>query len=269
MKKQLIALAAAAALVAVLGLAACDGGNGNGNGGGNDPQPTPAPTPSTDPTPNPQPGADPTPTPDVKSVTVSDLYRYTGVYKDPAGYEITFVYLTPDVEGPDTDYIFDIKMFVQKLTREKIDPSIEAMERGDSPGYVDVEYQAQAIGNMITLLMTWRNQYDRFIEYQVWVIKADGTMAENSELFAAKGVTEEQVLAKVRESVKPLLDSPDGDYGDLTDLVKEAYEKTMSDANINGHLPFYINDEGHLAVVVKVYSIAGAAYYNNFLDLGF
>ena len=104
MKKTLIALVACAALAATLAIAGCTpGGNGNGgNGGsGNDPAPTPSPTPSPDPAP-------------VLSVTVSDLYRNTGIYKDPAGYDINFVYVLPKVTGPDTDYIFDINMFVQK-----------------------------------------------------------------------------------------------------------------------------------------------------------
>ena len=261
MKKQLIALAAGLALVAALGLAACDGGSGNGGNGGNGGA-DPTPTPGTDPTPAPSPEP-------VKSVTVSDRFNYTGVYKDPAGYEITFVYITPKVEGPDTDYIFDINMFVQKLTQEKIEPAVEAMERGESPAYVDVEYQAKAIGNMISMVMTWRNQYDGFIEYQTWLIKADGTKAENADLFAAKGVTEEQVLAKVREQLDAIVEHPGDAQDDFAAMVKEAYDKTMSDDNINGHMPYYINDEGHLAVVATVYTIAGAGWKIYFLDLGF
>ncbi len=259
MKKTLIALVACAALAATLAIAGCNpgGSGGNGNGGsGNDPAPTPSPTPSPDPAP-------------VLSVTVSDLYRNTGTYKDPAGYEIFYAYVLPKVTGPDTDYIFDINMFVQKKNKELVDPALTAMENGDSPAYVDVEYQAQAVGNMITLLFTWRNQYDGITEYQVWLIKADGTKAENAELFAAKGVTEEQVLAKLRETLEAFVEKPGDAPGDMEALVKEAYDKTMSSDNINGHLPFYVNDEGHLAVAVTMYTIAGAGWKTLFLDLGF
>ena len=260
MKKTLIALVACAALAATLAIAGCNpggsGGNGgNGNGGsGNDP--TPSPTPSPDPAP-------------VLSVTVSDLYRNTGTYKDPAGDEIFYVYVLPKVTGPDTDYIFDINMFVQKKNKELVDPALTAMENGDSPAYVDVEYQAQAVGNMITLLFTWSNQYDGITEYQVWLIKADGTKAENAELFAAKDVTEEQVLDKVRATLESIVEKPSAEHGDFGAMVKEAYDKTMSSDNINGHLPFYVNDEGHLAVAATVYTIAGAGWKTFFLDLGF
>ncbi|MBQ3386006.1 MAG: hypothetical protein IJG53_01650 [Eggerthellaceae bacterium] len=259
MKKTLIALVACAALAATLAIAGCNPG-GSGGSGGNEPTPSPTPTPTPSPSPDPAP---------VQSVTVSDLFRQTGVYKDPAGYEITFAYVLPKVTGPDTDYIFDINMFVQKKNKQFVDPALTAMANGESPAYVDVEYQAQAVGNMITLLFTWSNQYDGITEYQVWLIKADGTKAENAELFAAKGVTEEQVLAKLRETLESIVEKPSAAHGDMEALVKEAYDKTMSSDNINGHLPFYVNDEGHLAVAATVYTIAGAGWKTFFLDLGF
>ena len=255
MKKHLIALAAGVALVATLGLAACTGGNG-----GNDPQPTPDPTPA--------PSPDPTPTP-TTSVTVSDLYNYTGVYKDPSGTELVFVFILPKVEGPDTDYIYDINSFVAQKKTDFVDPAVDTMQKGGSPGYFDVEYQAKAIGNMISMIMTWRNQYDNVIGYQTWLIKADGTKAETADLFAAKGVTEEQVLAKVREQIAAFVQTTDGIPADMAAMVQEAYDKTMSEDNINGHMPYYINDEGHLAVAATVYTIAGAGKKVYFLDLGF
>ncbi len=261
MKKTIIALLAALALAATVALAACVPGGGGGNGG-NDPTPTPS--------------TDPTPSPEVKSVTVSELFKYSGIYKDPYQGEVVFSFLTPKVEGPDTDYIFDINAVVQKATKEYIDPTIAAMEKGDGIGWNSVEYEAHVVGNMISMCMRWSGIMDKsMFGFETWLIKPDGTKAENSELFAAKGVTEAQVIAKVRDQLGNLVQKPDYDAiaqtngKDMADMAMDVYNKTFSDANINGHLGYYINDEGHLAVIVKVYSVADAEYYYRILDLGF
>ena len=249
-------------MVAAAALALClcgcitggsDTDNGNGNGSGNN---------------NGTDNANTTPT---TSVTVSDLTRTTGVYKDPNGDQIPFAYALPKVDGPDTDYIFGINDFVAQVDKDYVQTSLDAMQQGGYLGWPTVDYQAHAIGNMISVCLYWQGYFTRSdFGFQTWLIKADGTKAENAELFAAKGVTEAQVLAKVREQL------PEPDYAtieasagkEMVQMVKDAYEKTISDANINGHLGFYLNGDGHLEVIVKEYSVAGAECYYKTLDLG-
>lgn len=257
--------AAVAAFALGLCLIAC-------NGGTKDPEPAPSP----DPTPTPVPNQDPTPAPEpVKSVTVSPDYSYSGTFKDSFGTTYTFSYKLPKIDGPDTDYIAKIQSTINALRTEKIDPGVQSMEIGREPGWNKVEYEAQAAGNIITLLFTWSNPYDNLPEYRLFVIKADGTMGENSELFAAKGVTADKVLAKVRELLAEKVGG--NDYAaieatlgkEFADEARAAEEKTLSDSNINTHMPFYINSEGHLAVVATAYTAAGAGIKLYFFDLGF
>lgn len=264
MKKITAAALIACSALLALGLAGCivpgNGGNGGGNGG-------------TDPTPAVYPTPEPSPTPTL-SVTVEDDYSYSGIYKDPDFGEIPFAFVLPKVTGPDTDYIAEINTFIAKL-RQDAESSRQYMEAGNGMGYVSIEYQAHAVEDMISIIFTWRNAYENDTNFKTFLIKADGTKAENTALFAAKGVTADQVLAKVREQLEAI-DGP-FDYDaivamagkEMADLAKEANDKTFSDANISTHMPFYINDEGRLAVAATYYTIAGAGHKTYFLDLGF
>ena len=56
---------------------------------------------------------------------------------------------------------------------------------------------------------------------------------------------------------------------EMADMAQAAYDKTFSADHINGHMPYYINDEGHLAVVATVYTVAGAGHKTYLLDLGY
>lgn len=271
MKKTTAAALIACSALLALGLAGCivpnsggssgDSGNGS-NGGSADPASTVDPTP------------DPTPATPTVSVTVAEDYVYTGIYNDPYLGEVAFSFVLPTVTGPDTDYIAEINAFSASL-REKAEASRQFMESGQGLGYVSIEYQAHAVDDMISLIFTWRNPYDNITEYKTFLVKADGTKAENTALFAAKGVSADQVLAKVREQLEAAGGSFDYDAvlagagKEMADMAKEAYDKTFSDTNINTHMPFYINDEGHLAVVATYYTIAGAGFKTYILDLGF
>ena len=274
MKKRLsFVLIAVAATALVLGLCAC----GNVSASMRDSSPSRAIESDTakDLTPTRIPRDVPKVELATTTVKVTDLFRETGTYRDPDVGEITYVFALPKVTGPDTDYIFDINMFVAKKNRDLVGPALTAKEQGGPMGYFDVEYQSQTVGSLVSILMTWRNLYDGITEYQTWLIRSDGTRAENSALFAAKGVTKEQVLAKVREQLGALVQKPDYEAikqmagKEMADMAMEAYEQTFSDDNINSHMPYYINDEGHLAVVATVYTIAGAGWKTYFLDLGF
>ena len=276
MKTNRILLTVAAALAAfVLGacLVACDGGgNGGGNGGGQTPTPTPVPsqTPSgTDPASDPTPATSPT-----KAVTVTDLFRFQGTYKDPNGYDIHYSYVLPKVDGPDTDYIYDINAKVAAMNDDYVQPAIKDMEKGRSLGWGKVEYVSGTAGSITTIMMTWSNAYDNIPLYATWIIGPDGRQAEASELFAAKGVTSDQVLEKVRELLGELAtndyDAIEQALGkEFADETRECDEKTMSDANINTHMPYYINEDGHLAVVAIHYVVAGGGLKVYFFDLGF
>ena len=45
--------------------------------------------------------------------------------------------------------------------------------------------------------------------------------------------------------------------------LEEVREKTLSDDNLNDCQSLYISPEGHLYYVIKVYSVAGADYYEH------
>lgn len=242
--KKLLTILAVAVLAAVLavGMAAC-------NGGGKDPKPG------------------------TQSVTVSDGYGYGGIMTTADGREVIFAYSLPEITGSDSDYIYGINQELAQIKKDYVDPGVAAIQRGEEPGWPSVCYTARPVGNIVSIMLDMQNMYTNIPDYRIWNIKADGTQATNAELLAAKGVSEADFLAKVKDTLIALNDF---DYNqvmqaagkDMADEMQAAYNRTLSEENINIHMPIYINDEGHLAVIAKSYTIAGAGYVIRYLDLG-
>ena len=264
--KRFISTIVAAIAACSLGLClmACDGG-------GKDPSPTPTSAPT--PTPTPAPDSVPALAPE-KAVTVTDLFRSSGTYKDATGMTITYSYSLPKVDGPDTDYIYEINAAMAAAQKDYVDPSLSAMQRGESIGWGHVEYTAGKAGDITTIMLVRSNAYDNLPLYDTWIIGIDGRQAETTELFAAKQVTADQVLAKIREM---LSEYTSNDYDaiekalgkEFADETRACDEKTLSDENINTHMPYFINEDGHLCVVATTYVVAGAGFKVRVLDLGF
>lgn len=245
-----IALTALAATAVVAALAACTKG---------DPAPAPTPTPDPDPVKN--------------EVTVQDAICTT-VTTTVDGNEYIYTYVIPEVTCTvQSPFVKEIQQTLDTIEATMVEPAIEALQAKDEPGIVSVDYTAKAVGDIISICVTIINNYDGIPSYYVWNVKADGTQATDAELLAAKGVTQDQYVAKITDTLGYFIN---GNYEelentvgkDMADEVRRADQKTLSEDNIKA-TPLYVNDEGHLAAIAKVFTIAGAGYKVYFLDLGF
>ena len=221
------------------------------------PSETPSPSPSVKPA---APAASPVPspegTPNPALAYITDVYSSQGEYIDGVGNKYAYSFSVPrfDLTGSAAE---TVNANIADMLSPLVDESVDLMRGGYSLSIVSIGYDAYLNGDLLSLVA--RVNYDAdYTDYYVWNMNVStGAVAEEDELFAYTGMGADGT---------PLLSVVSGCVGahcaalyrDLTQrFAREQYDKTLSLDNLSA-ARYYLDADGVMQVIVKVYQLAGA-----------
>ncbi len=202
-----------------------------------------------------------------KAVYAEDLLSEQGDYEDSVGNSYYYSYRLPKIAGPDTEDIRRINAEIGKLKKDYIDGELEAIKEGTSLSVFDAGYSCVNWNGITSVLVRIHMDGD-YTLYRCWNLSQDGKEADNADVTALFGLTPESFVKAAHDAVEPAVDF-DPDWFDKSEReeMQRIKEKTLSEDNINASLPVYITADRGLGFVCRVYSMAGAEYYENLFEI--
>jgi len=240
----------------LLALCACSGGESPAAS----PSPAGTPSPSVSPSPaeTPPAGAPAPSSPAPEPFAVSDLINETGVYEDSVGNRTTYVYTLPHIDGGSA-YADTVNDEMQALYETYIEPEFENMEGGYSLVTMEVGYDVYRNADVTSLFIHLYNDWGTSL-YWCYNFTPDGGEVTNRELLTLAGMTEEDFTDAARGILTEATawrDAP----AEMNDELERVRRLTLAEDNCNAAMPMFLNDDGCLAFIARVYSVAGADYY--------
>ena len=200
---------------------------------------------------------------------VVDAYAET--YTDEFG---TYVWRVPKImlSGGNVSSIND--ELWENLFVGAISENHEGIQQGNTFVIYDViDYDWTVIGNILSLLITTNIADMSWTDYYVYNISVpDGTVLSKQDVLSHCGLTDSLYKETARQALYAFhfscYEESIYEHNDVAGIeyADEALAKTISAENIVEALPF-INNKGELCIVCPTYSIAGADYYYNIINL--
>ena len=202
-----------------------------------------------------------------KAVYAEDLLSEQGSYEDSVGNSYFYSYRLPEIMGPDTEDIRKINAEIGELKKDYIDGELEGIKEGTSLSVFEAGYSC-VTWNGITSVMVRIYMEGDYTLYRCWNLRQDGTEADNADVTALFGLTPESFAKAAHDTVEPVTDfDPEWFDKSVSEEMQRIREKTLSKDNINASLPVYITADRGLGFVCRVYSMAGAEYYENLFEI--
>ena len=175
-----------------------------------------------------------------------------------------------------SDYSYSLPFInIDSTDAKKINAEIESKFKTKS-GYA-IKYVSYVNDNVLSLVIS--NEFDGgFIEYFSYNIDIyTGKALSNKDLISLKNITETTYLSKLKEAYKnkyiKMYGTKDkisnGQSGITLEEYQAQYDKTVADKNISIETPLYLNSNGKLCNIGRIYSLAGADAYNYEIELDF
>ena len=194
---------------------------------------------------------------------IGEISADDGTYVDGDGnsYEYSFHIPMLIAHTPDADRINSaITAFAGDMLREQY----SNMEKKYGLSCYEITWNAYWHGSMVSLVLEMRMDFNDVRDYAVYNYDFSmGREVANREILEQLGCTEEEYLELLRTSAVQWFD---GLYGELPAQYKNAfYDRqrawTGSDENVSMDRMMYLDENGALAVVMPVASLAGADWY--------
>ena len=197
-------------------------------------------------------------------ISFTERCNYSDEYTDSYGNTCTYSYCMPVVQGG-TSYAEAVNNDLMFLYSYYVEGSLENMSYGNTLEYPKVSWVSACYQGYTSLLVKIYSAYD-CDEYYVWNFAPNGSgLTSNSDLFSLVGMSSSSFTSRVAEILEAQLSINDTD--DASDSVKQqisdARARTLGSNNVHDYLSVFITDEGTLCFIGRIYSIAGADYYDH------
>ena len=191
----------------------------------------------------------------------------SGEYADASGNRYTYSYSLPLVSG-DTDYAASVNKELDEIYETYIAPELRHMDAGNSLVTTYTSWRTAEYKGITSLLVCLYNSWDES-NYFIWHFTVDGEPVTNAELLDALGLSGDAFTAAVTERLTAHLGPSKTDYkSEEIRAAMEAYrEKTLTPENCSAELPIYVTPYGTVCFVGRVYTPAGAGYYDHLFIL--
>lgn len=189
----------------------------------------------------------------------------TATYTDSVGSEQTYSYAIPafNVDSADASAM---NAEIESVCGGYAEEMKMAEAEGFSLSTYSVAYEASQNGSIVSILITVTMESD-VVEYHVYNLDAaTGAKAAGADLIAAAGLTEDDFIAAAQQvasdKFKELYGAMEGDS-----VYEEQYAKTMSADAYSLATPMFLNGDGKLCIVARIYAMVGAPYYDYVLEV--
>ena len=218
--------------------------------------------------PTPQPTV--APPPPVSEVSISSgsavysLVDRSGSYTDSLGNSYTYQYKVPafGCTGPDTELLSEE---LYNALMPIVDRELAAMQNGSSLTVSRIDYSAYSNGRYVSVLCSMLYP-DGSYGYKAVTLNADtGFRATNAELMQYAGISGEQFGTLAAQAAADKFVQLHGQPGDNV-MLSQAYNDTVSASNFSSP-QLFLDGNGRLAFAAKIYSVAGASYYEYILSV--
>lgn len=191
----------------------------------------------------------------------------SGEYTDGSGNRYTYSYSLPLVSG-DTDYAAAVNKELDGVYETYIAPELQHMGAGNSIITTFASWRAAEYKGVTSLLVYLHNNWDESA-YQVYHFTADGEQVTNAQLLDTLGLSGEAFTAAASEKLSDQIGYDPANYksDEIRAAVEACLEKTLAPENCNAEIPIYVTSSGTVCFVGRVYTPAGAGYYDQLFVL--
>ncbi len=171
-----------------------------------------------------------------------ETVNYTGVYYLP--------YINYDGAACD-----EVNKRIEKLAQKYIENTDEY-----GSGCMGISYKWTLYGNILSLIIPLQFDAD-MVEYNVYVLDLkNDKLLTKKDLLAELNIDEADYEQDAQDTMDACFYSLYGSFKDTDDYYDVVYNETIASENVAEALP-YIDENGTLGAVAKIYSMAGANYY--------
>lgn len=214
---------------------------------------------------------DETDAPDIEGsgVSESEAWYYesvseSGSYTDESGNDVKFSYTYPAFSDAGAEALNgEIEAFCQPY----IDELKDAADNGWSPTVLGIRYQTGSCANIRSVLVEVMMDADvnvyAVFNYNVVL----GAEATGSQILEAACIDENTLVSR---TLSVAAEKFIGLYGSVSDgdFYDSQLAMTLSPDAYGKHMPLFFDEAGDLWFVGRIYSLAGAAYYDYPLPVG-
>lgn len=196
---------------------------------------------------------------------------YSETYTDESG---TYVWRIPKImlSGDDIESINN--EIWETLFTGAVSQNHEGIQQGDTfIAYDVIDYTWAVNGNILSLVVTTNASAMSWTDYYVYNVDVTtGSELSRDTLLSTYGYSLDEYYKSAEQVLGSQFwsgwdrDNENFQNDSFVSWFNDALQKTISQENINQSSP-YINDKGELCIIAKVYSLAGADYYWNNLNM--
>lgn len=215
----------------------------------------PSPSPSPEPSQAPEPTPDETPEP----VVIYDAFYEAGTYYDDMKNAWSYVLRIPAIQASGQDATrLNQELFTALYPAVK--DAKDAMAGGYSLVIYRVDYTVYINGQLISILCETDNDWGQEIYYTVNFDASTKTEVTREQLLQRFGLTEESFLTQAAQIME---DHFQQNYSMVPQdqMYWDRHDKSVAKENFTSDCHLYVNEDGQLCMIVKLYSFAGADYY--------
>lgn len=206
------------------------------------------------------------------NVGTAESYWYesdsgSGQYTDEVGNDLSYSYAVPafNLDSADASAMNEE---IEQICGTVIKEMKDAEANKYSLMYTSVSYEAYQNGDIVSLLLILNTDIE-VVEYHALNLNVvTGERASGAEMVRYAGMTEDQFVEAAQTATEDkFMELYDG-LQDQVDYFDEQYAKTMSADVFSLAAPMYLNGEGKICIIARIYALAGASYYDHLLTLG-
>ena len=197
---------------------------------------------------------------------IENYISISGEYEDNIGNAMKYRYNLPKINA-NTAYAAQVNGEIEEIYDKWINPALEAMEKGTSAVTIGSGWRRSSFNGITSVILTVKSDWD-IDAIHIYNFDSKWNRADNSAVLSAVGMTEEEFVEKARAVLDKETDlDVEGRSEEIINSVNEVREMTLSPENCNADMPIAVTKDGNIEFLAKVYSIAGAGYYNRIFEI--
>ena len=192
-------------------------------------------------------------------VSVYDAYLSEGTYRDSLGNTWDFCLRIPAISAPGAD--------AKRLNQELYNPSfpsiqdaLNSMSANYSLVLCRVDYETYRNNDLLSIVATVSTDWGYDIYYTVNFDCGNCKEVSREELLTRFQLTQEQFLPLATDAVNRIFLE---EFSDLPHdaLWQDRHDKSLDPEHLQHDSKLYVDSDGHLCMIARLYSFAGADFY--------